>query len=56
VHGRTLHRHYEPIHAETSDQTTYRVMFGQRETRPGDSWSDGSGEWQVKLVSKKSIL
>jgi hypothetical protein len=25
-------------------------------TRPGDSWSDGSGEWLIKLLSKKSIL
>jgi hypothetical protein len=33
VHSRTLHRHSVamPIQAETSDQTTYRVMFGQRD-------------------------
>jgi hypothetical protein len=48
-----------PIQTETSDQTTYWVMFGQRDRGdpcPGDSWSDGSGEWRVKLASKKSVV
>jgi hypothetical protein len=46
-----------PIQTETSDQTTYCVMFGQRDcdNRLDDSSSDGADEWQVKLVSKKDF-